>query len=88
MTIQQPGGYVGQLDVQVSASEEMYTLEIYWVGQKEVYSCEYAKQLILVLSFINCYIIFHSENCKPTFAQLCTFGSCQQVHEIESNEPG
>ena len=32
-----------------------------------VYSCEYTKQIILVLFMIYC-IIFHSNNSKPTFA--------------------
>ena len=31
-------------------------------------SCEYMKQFILVLLFINYCVIFHMNNCKPTFA--------------------
>ena len=39
---------------------------MYRVEQKEVYSCEYAKEFILVLLFINYCIIFHT-NCIPIF---------------------
>lgn len=34
-------------------------------GQKQVYSCEYAKEFILVLLFVSHCINFHSNNCKP-----------------------
>ena len=43
-------------------SSSMYYTYRGW--QKQVYSCEYEKQFILVLSQI---VIFHM-NCKPTFA--------------------
>ena len=51
-------------------------------GQKWVYSCEYAKQSLFLLLFINYCIIFHMNNCKPTFVhpciklQLCSCGAC------------
>ena len=43
---------------------------LYSVGQKQVYSCEYASQLIIF--FIYC-IPFHPNNRKPTFAPPCTY---------------
>ena len=44
-------------------------------GAKEVYSCEYVKQFILVLLFINYCISFHVNNCKPTLilSYICTY---------------
>ena len=42
------------------------------VEQKSVYSCEYVKySAILALLLINYCIIFHTNHCKPTFAQPC-----------------
>ena len=42
------------------------------VGQKQVYSCEYAKHTIYSCNIIiiNYCIIFHMNNCKSTFAPL------------------
>ena len=39
------------------------------MGQKEIYSCEYAKHR--VYSFINYGTILHTNNYKPTFAPPC-----------------
>ena len=40
--------------------------------QKEVYDCGYTKHgVILVLLCINYCIVFHTNNCKPTFVPPC-----------------
>ena len=39
------------------------------------HSCEYVKEFILVLLFINYCIIFHMNNYKPTFAPSCITGA-------------
>lgn len=38
---------------------------------KQVYSWKYAKQFVLVLFFINYFIIYLHYSCKPTFANPC-----------------
>ena len=59
------------LEGRCSALSFICCLALYRVGQKQVYSCEYSKQFILILLFINYYVILQMNNCKPTLAPFC-----------------